>query len=69
MAGAGELLAGDLFWKLQMVPEGAGPLKGSLLWPPLLSLILPIVLKPDARQAPVPGYCLPPPHKLERSLG
>lgn len=31
------------------------PPKGSFLWPPWLSRILPIVLKPDAR-APVPGY-------------
>lgn len=68
MAGAGELRAGDLLWKLQMVPEGTGCPEGSLLWPLLLSLALPIVLKPDVT-APVPGYCLPPPHKLERSLG
>lgn len=49
----GKLLAGDLYWNTQMVPEGAGCPKGSLLWPLLLSLVLSIVLKPDAR-APVP---------------
>lgn len=62
------MLAGDLYWKVQMVPEGSGCPKGSLLWPPLLSLVLSIVLKPDAR-APVPDTACPPPHELERNLG
>lgn len=38
MAGAGELPAGDLFWKLQMVPEGAGCPQG---FPPLAATAFP----------------------------